>query len=160
MKSQLKKFDQIALEQIDAIFEEHMNGNLTLVCCEFNNEVVVGFVDLNGQVEYDEESGEENKFDLLDSYFTINLPINLIEFSGYDDDDKLHSSYKFYPYKQIADEICEVLLRTPPEVMFFPNDNIITTYFSYWDRYKQLILDEYKDEEDTYAFGVSTLVKS
>lgn len=165
MKSQLKKLDQIALDQIEAILEAHMDGELTLVCCEFNNEVVVGFVDLQGEIEYygendDDEESEIIEPSLLNTYFTINLPVNLIEVSGYDEDDKIYSSYKFYPYKQIADEVCEVLLKTPPEVMFFPNESIIKTYFSYWDRYKQVILDEYDNDDIIDGFNVSSLVKS
>lgn len=161
MKSQLKKLDQIALDQIEAVLESHMDGDLTLVCCEFNNEVVVGFVDLKGDIEYygedDEEDLEIIESSMLNTYFTINLPINLIEVSGYDENDKIYSSYKFYPYKQIADEVCEVLLKTPPDVIFFPNESIIKTYFSYWDRYKKSILDDYDNIDD---IEVSSNMKS
>lgn len=159
MKSELNTFDDIALAQIEAIFQAHLDGELTLVCCEFNNEVVVGFVDLTNDIEYfeNEEDAEDFKFNILSTYFTINLPVNLIEVSGYDEDDKLYSSYKFYPYKQIADEVCEVALKNPPEVIFFPNESIIKTYFSYWDRYKKSIIDDYTNKD---IFDTITSIKS
>lgn len=163
MKSQLKKSDQFALDQIDAVFDAYTDGDLTMVCCEFNNEIVIGFVDLKGNVEYEnfindsDENVEIDNYQLLDSYFTINLPINLIEVSGYDEDDKLYSTYKFYPYKQIADEVCEVLLKNNPDVMFFPNESIVKTYFAYWHRYKASISD---DSDMDSEFEVATIVKS
>lgn len=160
MKSELNKFDEIAIEQIDSVLEAHMEGELTMVCCEFNNEVVVGFVDLNDSgfdPFNDEFDGEENPLNLLNTYFTINLPVNLIEVSGYDEDDKLYTSYKFYPYKQIADEVCEVALKNPPEVIFFPNESIIKTYFSYWDRYKKSIMEKYTNND---IFDTITSIKS
>lgn len=160
MKSELNKFDEIAIEQIDSVLEAHMEGELTMVCCEFNNEVVVGFVDLNdnGFDPFNDEFDDEgNPTNLLHTYFTINLPVNLIEVSGYDEDDKLYTSYKFYPYKQIADEVCEVALKNPPEVIFFPNESIIKTYFSYWDRYKKSIMEKYTNND---IFDTITSIKS
>jgi len=160
MKSELSKFDKIAIEQIEAIFESHSNDELTLVCCEFNNEVVVGFVDLayrdiNPQTMINEIG--EMEYNILDSYFTIHLPVNLIEVSGYDEDDKLYSSYKFYPYKQIADEVCEVALKEEPSVIFFPNESIVKTYFTYWDRYKKSIVEKYTNNDifDTITSTIS-----
>lgn len=163
MKSELNKFDEIAIEQIESVLEAHMEGELTMVCCEFNNEVVVGFVDLNNDNGFDQFNDEfdgddeGNPPNLLNTYFTINLPVNLIEVSGYDEDDKLYTSYKFYPYKQIADEVCEVALKNPPEVIFFPNESIIKTYFSYWDRYKKSIMEKYTNND---IFDTITSIKS
>lgn len=163
MKSELNKFDEIAIEQIESVLEAHMEGELTMVCCEFNNEVVVGFVDLNNDNGFDpfndefDSDDEGNPPNLLNTYFTINLPVNLIEVSGYDEDDKLYTSYKFYPYKQIADEVCEVALKNPPEVIFFPNESIIKTYFSYWDRYKKSIMEKYTNND---IFDTITSIKS
>lgn len=117
MKSEKNSFDANIADLIDKIFESHDNGELSLVCVEHNGEVLVGFV----------EVGE--KFN--EGYY-LQLPIHLIECTGYDEMDNLYSSYKFFPYRQLADIFGEIYFSNKPNVIFTPSDDIVESFVAYW----------------------------
>lgn len=117
MKSEKNAFDNDVLELIEKIFEEHDDGLLELVCVENNGEVTIGFIEA------------ESTFDVG---YTLSLPVHLVEFTGYDERDELYSSYKFYPYRQIADKFSDLIFNQKPSVVFVPSEDIIEAYMTYW----------------------------
>lgn len=123
MESQKNTLNKEICDLIDATFEDHDNDLLSLVCVEHNNELIVGFIEVDETFCVDKPS------------YVISLPVNLIEYTEYDENNYMTTSYKLYPYKQIADKISDITFMANPTSVFYPSEDIIEAFINYWVRY-------------------------
>lgn len=141
MKSEQNQYNKKVVELIDKIFDDHEQGELALVCVETNGEVVIGFVDA------------EEEF--LNDGYTVVLPVHLMEYTGYDENDMLYASYKFLPYRQLSDRVSELNFMKRPDVIFTPSDDIVESFVLYWLRYTQEL-----SCDNNIMFDIMTATKS
>lgn len=119
---------------LDKIIDAFRDGHYEILAMElFNGELIVGFTDL----------------DFEHSPIIINLPLHLVE-RVEPQLDSLHDRVmlRFYPYKNIADAMGELILPEMPKVIFCPDKDVIDYYINYWSATRASYLAENATEQN------------
>lgn len=134
MTSEKYSFNEARVAHLDKIIDAFRDGHYEILAMElFNGELIVGFTDL----------------DFEQSPIIINLPLHLVERV----EPQLDSLYdrvmlRFYPYKNIADVMGELILPEMPKVIFCPDKDVIDYYINYWSATRASYLAENATEQN------------